>query len=449
MYRRYSLDVTEHLSAPGQDNVLLIVFASPLAYMRKVHVPESLKGLARHKFLRKSHGDFSSYLGARPHAVKVDVFRDVYLDLTGPSRIEDVWAVETAGISVPLKWRLSGPWGRPVAQGAVPQGTNAFSIAVDHPQLWWPRTHGGQPLYALDVTLTQGDRLLDRRRVTLGIRQVTPVLTDPLGGEKRFQFKVNGQPIFLRGANWAPVEGMTHCWQAQRARHLLDLCELGRMNVLRVWGEGHIPPQSFYAECDRRGILIWQDFMFGYNMHPSGIKAFDENCQAEIEGMIRDLRNHPCILLWCGGNENHMGWNFKDGTLPTLGQEIFEQIMPQACAALDPDRLFHRSSPYGGRVPNWPLAGDWHDYSTLKFCPEASVPLYASEVGRGSAMPLSSMEKMLSPEELWPPGHDPAVRVPGQAAWPPMWQYRSVGGSWDKVGALEQYCDPNAAAGAI
>ena len=161
--------------------------------------------------------------------------------------------------------------------------------------------------------------------------------------------------------------------------------------------------------------------------------------------MIRRLRNHPCMLLWCGGNENHMGWDFRYGRKPSTGNTLFDEIMPQAVARLDPGRLFHRSSPFGGRVPNWPLEGDWHDYSTLKFCPKASVPLYASEVGRASAPSLSSMRLFLSGEELWPEGFDPAIRTPGKAAWPPMWQYRSVGGSWDKVGRVEQFCDPKSA----
>ncbi|MHC4483318.1 MAG: beta-mannosidase, partial [Planctomycetota bacterium] len=271
---------------------------------------------------------------------------------------------------------------------------------------------------------------------------VRPVLKDPQTGEKRFRFDVNGRPIFMLGACWAPLEGMTHCWSNERAMKLLDLLEHGRMNVLRIWGEGYIPPREFYNECDRRGILIWQDFMFGYNMHPSGEPEFDRNCRVEIEGMIRKLRNHPCILLWAGGNENHMGWDFSLGTKPTVGLELFEQIMPEACAKLDPDRLFHPSSPYGGRVPNWPLEGDWHDYTTLKFAPEASVPLYASEVGRASAPSLSSMKLFLSDEDLWPEGYSPAIRTPGRPAWPPMWQYRSVGGSWDKVGRVGEYCDP-------
>ena len=464
MFRQYRVDVQKQLSPAGRDNVLLIVFSSPLRFINSVDRPEHHKNLPKHKWLRKSHGDFSSYLGVKPHAVKVGVFRDVLLDIPGNCWIEDVWVrprlnanfkratvevnVDTGGAGGTLDWILKELSGSQIKSGRTGLSGSAcsFQVVVNDPKLWWPRTHGEQPLYQLDVALTSGNERVDNRSIRFGIRDVRPVLKDPTTGEKRFRFDVNGKPIFMRGACWAPLEGMTHCWDSKRAAGLLDLLEHGQMNVLRVWAEGHIPPQEFYDECDRRGIFVWQDFMFGYNMHPSGESEFDENCRLEIEGMIRMLRNHPCILLWVGGNENHMGWNFGKGTNPPIGLGLFHKIMPQACAKLDPDRLFHHSSPYGGRVANWPLEGDWHDYSTLKFVPEASVPLYASEVGRASAPSLSSMKLFLSDEELWPEGYDPAIRTPGRAAWPDMWQYRSVGGSWDKVGRVGDYCDPATAA---
>jgi beta-mannosidase len=460
MFRQYRIDVHEQLSPGDRDNVLLIIFSSPLRFINQVDRPEHHKNLPKHKWIRKSHGDFSSYLGARPHAVKVGIYRDVLLDVPRRSWIEHVWVrpkltanfkhatvqvnVDVGGTGGSFNWILKDPSGNQIKHGESPSAGNPhrFQIGIEDPKLWWPRTHGEQPLYQLDVTLTNGNDQMDCHSVRFGIRDVRPVLKDPQTGENRFRFDVNGKPIFMRGACWAPLEGLTHCWDSERATRLLDLLEHGQMNVLRVWAEGHIPPQAFYDECDRRGIFIWQDFMFGYNMHPSGTPEFDENCRLEIEGMIRMLRNHPCILLWVGGNENHMGWNFGQGTNPPIGLELFHKIMPAACAKLDPDRLFHASSPYGGRVANWPLEGDWHDYSTLKFVPEASVPLYASEVGRASAPSLSSMKQFLSNEELWPEGYSPAIRTPGRAAWPPMWQYRSVGGSWDKVGRVGDYCDP-------
>lgn len=144
-----------------------------------------------------------------------------------------------------------------------------------------------------------------------------------------------------------------------------------------------------------------------------------------------------------------MGWDFAAQKPPMPGQELFDEIIPRICAEFDPSRAYHPSSPYGGRVANWPLEGDWHDYSTLAFVPGGSVPLFGSEVGRASTPSLQSMRKFLDGQDLWPDGFDPGVRIPGQPAWPPMWQYRSVNGSWDKVGALENYCDPATAADLI
>ncbi len=463
MFRQHSVNVREQLTAPGQPNLLLLIFSAPLRFVREVQQPAEHAGkIARHRYLRKGAGDFSSYLGTRPHFAKVGVYRDVLLDLPDPAGwLEDVCvradlapdhstavlhvlveAMSTSATGAQLSWMLADPDGQAVAQGTADATAGGFTLTVDQPRLWWPWTHGTPHLYRLDVRLTLDGQQLDRRTRDVGIREITAMLSDPTTGEKRFAFAVNGRQLFLQGANWIPVEGMTHCWDAARARVLLDLAQHGRMNLLRVWGGGYEPPQEFYDECDRRGLLVWQDFFFEYGMYPSGEPAFDENCRQEAEGMVRRLRNHPCLLLWCGGNENYMGWDFLIGGTPTIGRDLYERILPDACAQLDPTRLFHPNSPFGGRAPNWPLEGDWHDYATLTFTHQSSVPTFISELGRVSAMSPANMQRFLTEEEFWPAGHDPAVRTPGQAAWPSMWQYRSVDDSWDKVGALEEFCDP-------
>ena len=457
MFLAHSIEVSDRLAPSGKHNTLLMIFSSPLRFIREYRPPADAPEMPGYKFLRKCHSDEGSYLGAYPHFAKVGIYRDVVLDVPDTAWIDDVWVrtnlssdhcsahievrLETCGSPAMTRWELIDPSGNLAASGLA--DSTSFTIDVDNPHLWWPRTHGKPSLYQLKVELVSGDRVLDARGMPVGIREVRPVLTDPDTGEKRFRFDVNGRPIFMRGANWAPLLGITHVWDSDRARRLLDLAEHADMNILRLWAEGHVPPQEFYDECDRRGIFIWQDFMFGYNMHPTGWPEFDEKCRIEIEDMIRRLRNHPCILLWSGGNENYMGWDFAHHTQPTVGRELFERIMPEACAKLDPGRLFHASSPYGGAVPNWPLEGDWHDYTTIDFLPDASVPLFASEMIRVSPPSLASMRKFLADEELWPDGYDPAIRKPGQHAWPEMWQYRSVVGSWEKIGPIEDFCDPS------
>lgn len=463
MFREYAVEVKDHLVLTDQTNVLVIVFSSPLRYQQAARLPPGVPAAAPHQSLRKAHSDFSSYLGARPHAVKMGVYRDVVLDLPEQAWIDDVWAlptlsrnhrsasvqvrVTTKGGPAAVRWALIDPTGQEVRRGESHSSAAeaGFSIAVAEPKLWWPRMSGPQNLYALDVSLMDGERVLDRQRTQFGLREVKPVLKDPTTGEQRFRFDLNGQPIFLRGGNWVPLEGATHVWQPERARQLLDLAEHGNMNMLRIWGEGALPPRSFYEECDRRGICLWQDFMFGYFDHAKGDTLFLDNCSAEIEGTIRRLRNHPSLLLWCGGNEQYL-WT-PTATVSDAKREIFERLMPEACRRLDPTRLFHISSPYGGSpTGNWPLEGDWHDYTTINFAPEASVPLFGSEVLRASVPSLTSMKRFMSEDELWPKGFDPAIRKPGQPAWPPAWSYHSTGiATWDRVGPVHEYCDPSTA----
>ncbi len=459
MYRSYTCDVRAALNTGREKNVLLIIFTSPEKYLQEIErTREPGQGITAIKYFRKCHSDFGSYLGASPHSMKVGIYRDVILDIPDVSWFDDIWIrprltddfsravvdvhIKASGKPCPVEWRLVSPGGEIVVRGETIPGADLFSIPVTNPELWWPRTHGKQKLYTLELEIREGGTIRDARDISFGIRKIEPVPADPETGEKRFAFRINGQMIFLRGACWAPVEGMTHCWTPERARRLYELIEHGNMNVLRVWGEGVIPPDEFYEECDRRGILIWQDFMFGYGIHPDGPPEFNDNRRLEIEGMIRRLRNHTCLLMWCGGNENHMGYSFSFDSNPEHGNTVHGTIMPEAVRKLDPDRLFHPSSPYGGPYPNYPLEGDWHDYSTLNFSPFASVPLFASEVGRVSAPSMNSMRRFLLEEEIWPNGFNAAVRTPGKPSWPEMWQYRSVGGSWDKIGPIEEFCDP-------
>jgi len=462
-FREFSIEVTEQLAPPSKENVLVIIFSSPVRYLQEAKRAGDDPHSPFHKSLRKCHADFGSYLGAKPNFIKVGVFRDVLLDLPGPSWIEDVWIrtdltpddrsatvrahVDIAGSGAIVQWTLIDPAGREIARGKTDgSATDAdIKIPVQDAELWWPRLDGEANLYGLDIVLRSGEQTLDQRHTPFGIREIKPVLVDPATGERRFRFDVNGRPVFLRGGDWAPLEGLTHVWQPDRANRLLDLAEHANMNVIRVWGEGVIPDDSFYNECDRRGILIWQDFMFGWYDHRLDDREFVDNCRAEVEQMIRRLRNHPCLLLWVGGNEQYL-WA-PAGSVSDAKRAIFEELLPEACQRLDPTRVFHVSSPYGGSpTGNWPLEGDWHDYTTINHEPAASVPLFGSEVLRTSAPSITSMRRFLRDEQLWPEDFDPAVRTPGQPAWPPEWAYHSTGiATWDRIGAIQNYCDPTTA----
>lgn len=164
--------------------------------------------------------------------------------------------VTTGGDPAMIGWSLLGPSAEQAAGGTAAASDGTFTIELDDPQLWWPWTHGTPHLYQLQLCLQLEGEVVDQRVVPFGIRDIRPVLSDPTSREQRFQFAINGRPLFLHGANWVPVEGMTHCWDQTRALRLLDLAQQAQMNLLRVWAGGYVPPAEFYDACDRRGILV-------------------------------------------------------------------------------------------------------------------------------------------------------------------------------------------------
>ena len=462
MYRRYTFDIRPYMSKPGEENRLLVFFTGPARSLKRIEAEhEPAHGIQAYKYLRKCSQDFSEYLGPKPNFMKVGIFRDVILDVPGNSWIEDVYVqpelnsdlttgivkviTETGGESGSVHWFFEDRDGQTIAEGTVPAMNDSLEFEVTGPNLWWPHTHGDPYLYTLRVEMKSEGVIQDVREQKVGFRRVEQVLLDEASGEARFAFKINGQMIFLMGAGWAPLEGMTHRWDQERSDRHIDMAIHANMNVFRMWAGGNIPPSSWYEECDRRGILVWQDFYFGYGVHPYQDIEFRKNVELELKDMIMRLRNHPSIFIWTGGNENIMGWEFGKGYVPAPGRDLFESMMPDLIRELDPGRPYHPSSPYGGPHSNYPLEGDWHDYTTLKIVPLSSVPLYASEVCRVSAYSIRSMKRFLSEEELWPDGFTFTVDKPGKIAWPEMWQYRSAGSAWQKLGHIEDFCDPQSA----
>jgi hypothetical protein len=65
------------------------------------------------------------------------------------------------------------------------------------------------------------------------------------------------------------------------------------------------------------------------------------------------------------------------------------------------------------------------------------------QMARLNELPFDSRTQW-PPADKLPKGFDPAVRKPGQPAWPPAWTYHSTGiATWDRVGPVHEYCEPS------
>lgn len=118
-----------------------------------------------------------------------------------------------------------------------------------------------------------------------------------------FHFLVNGIPIFAKGASVIPLDQFESRATPEKYEQLVVSAVEANMNMLRVWGGGGFLPKVFYDLCDKYGILVWQDLPFAQAMYPRD-EVFLSNVKSEVRHQIRQLSNHPSIILWCGNSEN-------------------------------------------------------------------------------------------------------------------------------------------------
>ncbi len=283
-----------------------------------------------------------------------------------------------------------------------------FSLNVPDPQLWWPWDHGSPDLYQILVTVRRRAELLDQCSQSVGLRQIQ-MAPNPGAPQDASPWVcvVNGQRIFLRGANWVPASIFPGQVTSDDYKALIELARQANMNALRVWGGGLREKVAFYDFCDRQGLLVWQDLPFAcafFTNYPQS-KEYLELVDRETRAIVRTLRHHPSIFLWCGGNEFD----------PTRNKPLIETLSA-AIAAEDPTRPFVPVSPAGGDNHNWHI---WHGFAPLTdYVQDASQ--FVSEFGLQAPPVKETLAQFIPPEELWPPGPSWAHH---NADWPKLWRY--------------------------
>ena len=261
--------------------------------------------------------------------------------------------------------------------------TVRFEVRVPKAKLWWPNGLGAPWLYRVETRLFRGGKITDERSFNYGLRTIT-INQSPAPQGRRFCVTVNGREVFCKGGNWVPPDPIIARVDHHHLEELLGAAAEANINMLRVWGGGVYESDAFYDLCDRKGILVWQDFIFACAPYPDQLDWFRQAVRDEAEAAVRRLRHHPSLALWCGNNENvwgfHCWWNkpeedpFDKGR-QAGGSVVYNRILPEVCGRLDPDRPYWPSSPCGGPEPNGETAGDchwWHP-GTMNEDPERRI----------------------------------------------------------------------------
>jgi beta-mannosidase len=422
---------------PGP-NVLMVKFLSATDHAERLmqrygKLSDHHFGDPRRSYVRKAQYQFGSAMG--PALPGCGIFRPVRLEACTTARIDDVYirtidcnehyADVRAAIRIqrvagqentPLSLRLSLGGGGLAMEQALrfgPEETqNTTVIRIERPIFWQPAGYGVPHLYHLTAALVgPDDTLLDSSDTDFGIRSIR-LMHGNDGRGHTFRFEINDSPVYIQGANWMPLSMLPGTQTTDDYERLLTAIKKAHINMLRVWGGGVYEDDAFYHLCDRLGILVWQDFAFASAYYPDR-QWFMDMVETEAQTVVRRLRNHACLALWCGNSRIdhlHESGRLGDGR-KFYGRAIYHELLPALLGELDPDRDYLPTTPFSeGETKdlNAPTDGTCHRWdvwnafgSTREYLFEKShIPRFLCEFGLQSLPGMECLKRICSAGRL-------------------------------------------------
>ncbi len=421
MFRVFEWEVHEYLKPAN--NILKLVFKNPFEIYEHIHHENKdnfNRNLEPRAYLRKAQYSFGWDWG--PALPTAGIWRPVYLEQHDGIRIKALRfttsEIKNNQASIKVKVDCEGNSERISAlrirlsdqrsqYEKYIEPTEQLQFTVDweipEPQLWWPNGMGKANMYDLEVAVLDRHReVTDLWQKKVGIRTIE--LKQKEANRPVFRFLINGEPLYIKGANWIPADSFLPRVNYQKYQQLLTQACCAHLNMIRVWGGGIYEDDIFYQLCDELGLLVWQDFMFACSPYPE-YPEFLQNVQEELKQNILRLQHHPSLAIWCGNNENEWIWqrsgNAHLETMP--GFSIFHQLIPSLLEELDKDRPYWPSSPFGddadpnsvnsGNRHQWDIWSFWMDYTQIK----DDKSLFVTEFGFQAPANRQTLEAVIPP----------------------------------------------------
>jgi hypothetical protein len=156
-------------------------------------------------------------------------------------------------------------------------------------------------------------------------------------------------------------------------------------NMIRNW-VGQIGDDEFYEACDRHGVVVWQDFWLANpwdGPEPDDNRMFLNNAA----DMVRRIRHHASIGLYCGRNEGYPPKTLDDGLRAILAED-------------------HPGVQYIGSSADDVVSGygPYRAQTVKQYFLERATPKMHSEMGMPNIVPIESLRAMMAEKDLWPQG---------------------------------------------
>ena len=386
---QHRFDISSHVKA-GQNEIVIridpgfkAVEGKDIERFKRTWNPYEL----RRPWIRKAQQTY--YWDVAPRMVTCGIWRDIYIESHDKAVIRDFYTTskiegDKALVNTEIEIEALGNGEYTLQMDVYDESMNLtkktsvklekgchkqkLDVAVMNPKLWWPNGMGEQHLYSVIIKVFDADgRLLDTKSNKHGIRTIKVVQEKLNDRESTFTFVVNGVKVFCKGGNWVPSDCIYGRINKEDEVKLITLARDANFNMLRVWGGGVYPDTWFYETCDELGIMVWQDFMYACGYYPDDEKDFMDNVTIETDKVVRKFRNHASLAIWCGNNEVQQMHkqlyprNYQDMRL--YGAKLFDELLPAACAKLDPGTYYHPGSPYPAlKDGEYYSKGDQHEW---------------------------------------------------------------------------------------
>lgn len=284
-------------------------------------------------------------------------------------------------------------------------------LDLSHPQIWWPVGMGAHPLYSLQMSAAVDSAVSDSVSATFGIRSVSSHLTQH--GYR--QFVVNGKPVLIRGAGWAPDMFL----RDDPKRMQTEFSYVINLGLNTIRSEGKLEDARFYDLADREGIMVlagWECCDKWESWAKTGGEQWDSADEkvaaASMASAARMLRNHPSVIGFLIGSDNAPPAAISKMYVDTLQTEdwslpIIAAASDQATAETGPSGM-KMAGPY-----SWIPPAYWYADKL------GGAFGFDSEVSAGASIPLlDDLTRMLAPQELEALWKEPQARqFHASAAW--------------------------------
>ena len=302
-------------------------------------------------------------------------------------------------------------------------------FTVENPELWWCNGQGEPYLYRYVISnekeSVSGHVGFKRIRLVRNADANEP-RTFPKGRyEAPITIELNGRRIFAKGSNWVNPDIFWGNIETERYEKLVSLAKDANMNIFRMWGGAGLERKEFYDFCDRYGIMVWQEFMLACNLYIDK-EPYMTVLESEATAIIKKLRGHASLAIWCGGNELFNSWSGMDDQSAPL------RLLNSLCFELDRDRPFLYTSPlYGMAHGGYTFYLDRQGGEVYKSFANSRNTAY-TEFGVPSISSVEALEKIIPKDELFPPRETEAwVAHHGYKAW--------IEDTWLCLSTLESY----------